>query len=398
MVRGNRPVKTEIILYIISSIICILTMTNAPGILYGYGLVFAAALYAAIRFKPLLAAASFGLSHLLSSMILIGVKATFVIVAIASLVLRPPFVYITSIIAEKRGALPASLFLVIADTLIALSIAILYYGDSGIHVSLAIYEVFLIPFVFYIIKGVEARDNLKALTGVFALFLYYLGVYAFISPISIIMSIAAILVIRLVDARVEAGNMILRGSGLALIVLGLLLGGTPLEYNAKVALYAFQPKSWNDTRWMQEEPGVCPQESNVFKDTHSPSRLRIIDSCEVVVGIVKGPPTISGDGDYVFDVEVDDDYRHMLSLGNIILRGSSLHVEVVPADHEDVLGDIGGVCPGDKVRVTGVFVVDTDHGMWSEIHPAYEIEVINTMYDEGRWPECVMGRLFEEGD
>jgi len=32
--------------------------------------------------------------------------------------------------------------------------------------------------------------------------------------------------------------------------------------------------------------------------------------------------------------------------------------------------------PGDRIMVTGVFVLDTDHGWWSEIHPAWKIEKI----------------------
>jgi hypothetical protein len=41
-----------------------------------------------------------------------------------------------------------------------------------------------------------------------------------------------------------------------------------------------------------------------------------------------------------------------------------------------------------------VWIIDTDHGMWTEVHPAFEIELING--SEKRWPDCVMSVQFEE--
>ncbi|MCE4599697.1 MAG: hypothetical protein F7C81_05820 [Desulfurococcales archaeon] len=396
MNRASR-FDAELLLYIVFSIIGISTMVNAPGILYGYGLVFASALYAALRFTPLKASLSFGLSHLASVLILVSVKAVFTIVAVASLILRPLFVYPASVMARRGGPLQASLFLVVADALIALSIAILYYGDSGIHVGLTIYEVLLVPFVYLIARRVGEGDRVGAFIGVSALALYFLSVYAFISVIGVLFSIATILVYSYAG-RASGWGLYVKIIGVIFVLAGFMLGGTPLKYNVEASLYPFNPKNWGDTRWAQEEPGLCPETINVFEDTYSPQRLRIIDSCETIVGVVRGPPTISGDGDYVFDLKLEDDYKHMLSLGNLILRSSTLHIEVVPADHDEVLKSIGGVCPGDKVRVTGVFVVDTDHGMWAEIHPAYRVDVIEASSNEVRWPDCVMGRMFEEGD
>jgi hypothetical protein len=54
-----------------------------------------------------------------------------------------------------------------------------------------------------------------------------------------------------------------------------------------------------------------------------------------------------------------------------------------------VLGPIGGVCPGDVVKITGVFVIDTDHGMHSELHPAYKIEILSRGQN-ATWPQCII--------
>jgi hypothetical protein len=87
----------------------------------------------------------------------------------------------------------------------------------------------------------------------------------------------------------------------------------------------------------------------------------------------------------------------MLSIGSIILRHRTIHIEVVPADQEKVLGPIGGVCPGDVVKITGVFVIDTDHGMHSELHPAYKIEILSRRQN-ATWPHVSLTYLPSSGE
>ena len=52
------------------------------------------------------------------------------------------------------------------------------------------------------------------------------------------------------------------------------------------------------------------------------------------------------------------------------MRHGHIHVEIVPHDQGNVI--IPG--KGDYIMVTGAWVIDTDHGSWSEIHPAWHIE------------------------
>jgi hypothetical protein len=112
---------------------------------------------------------------------------------------------------------------------------------------------------------------------------------------------------------------------------------------------------------------------DVFQYVWGPSRLRIIDTCVTIRGVVVSEIRVAEDGDITFDMKPDDRYRHMLSIGSHILRKGAIHVEIVPHDQDRV------VVPekGDYIEVTGAFVVDTDHGSWSEIHPAWNITILS---------------------
>ncbi len=129
----------------------------------------------------------------------------------------------------------------------------------------------------------------------------------------------------------------------------------------------------------------------MFEGVHDPSRLRIVYSCITVTGVVRSVPLVFDDGDYCFDIIPLDSIP--LTVGSIVLRKGAVHVEIVPADQPRILEPVGGICPGDVVRVTGVYVVDTDHGLWAEIHPALEVEVIER--HEG-YPDCVWSYVAEK--
>ncbi len=81
------------------------------------------------------------------------------------------------------------------------------------------------------------------------------------------------------------------------------------------------------------------------------------------------------DGDFSFDIRPDAGFGWTLSLGSYVLNDGNLHVEVVPSDQAAVLGSVTLV-PGAHVQVTGVWVLDTDHGWFSEVHPAWSVVVL----------------------
>jgi len=198
--------------------------------------------------------------------------------------------------------------------------------------------------------------------------------------------------------RGGASRRALASAALVVAVAGLALGGQALAYNASVAFYPFKPSSWGPQRWAEPPGQACPAVGNVFKYTHDPSRLRIIKPCATITGRVVGAPKIDDDGDYAFDMIPSGESLESLGLdslgvGNELLRKGHLHVEVVPHDHFRALGPVGGgVCPGDVVRVTGVLVADTDHGMWVEVHPALNITLVERASPKP-WPDCIRGKL-----
>lgn len=350
-------------LYLALSTIGIAMMVNAPAILVGYGFVYASAYYAVLAFPPGLAAGLFAASHAAASLVMVGSKSAFTIVVAVSLALRPPVVYVIARLRGKLGAAGSAFALAALDQLVALTVAILYYGDDGIHTALTIYELLLAPHVYvaYRLSRMNGPASIlgpvAAVAGMVAL---YFGAIVLPAPPAIIAGLADP-VLLLAGGRV-AGWARAAAAALTLAVVSLALSHGVVAVNASVALYPFKPSSWSGERWAQTQPWEgCPETMNVFEATHSPERLRIIDTCESVEGVVVGAPRIVGDGDYIFDLKPD---KWMLGIGNIILRKGGLHVEVVPEDHFKVLDPIGGgVCPGDRVRVTGVYVADTDHGM-----------------------------------
>lgn len=380
-------------LYLALSFAGISMMANAPAILVGYGFVYASAYYAALAYPPALAAVLFTASHAAAVLVIIQTRAAFKLVALASLALRPPVVYAAARLRGRLGAAGSALLLAALEQLLALTVAILYFGDDGIHAGLAIYEILLAPHVYAAYKLSRSRGPVRVLGPAAAL----AGMASLYFGSVVLPSLPAIAAGLLAPALLLAGGRVVwtraAAAALAAALAGLALGHSAVSLNASVTLYPFKPSSWGEGRWAQTQPWEgCPASPNVFQGVHDPERLRIIKPCVAVEGVVVGAPSIAGDGDYSFDVKPDPGYRWMLGLGNIILRKGGLHVEVVPGDHYRVLGPVeGGVCPGDRVRVTGVYVADTDHGMWTEVHPAYKIEVVERASSEP-WPDCIRGK------
>ncbi len=366
-------------------------MVNAPAIFLGYGFAYLTMLLAAWLFNPRDAFLAVLGATILALPFLILPKSAFIEVALLNVLVRPLVTYPASIVRWRKGLLVSALSLTALESIAALAIAILYYGDDGIHTGLAVFGLFLTPFA-YITYGSLERFGVEKIIGVFggviASIAFYFSLVTFPAILTVALSVITLFLLLYWLARSE--GVAIPAIGVAIVVIGLVLGGDAIQANLKTGLYPFEPQNWSDLRWAQSNSN-CIQTTNVFEHTHTPSRLRIVDTCVEAVGVVKIPPFVAGDGDYCFDIVPEK--KELLGIGNLILRKGGLHVEVVPADQEKVLGAIGGVCPGDVVKVRGVWVVDTDHGMWTEIHPAEKIEVIKT--SDKRWPECIMGLELE---
>ncbi len=372
------------IVFLLLGSLAMMTMVNAPAMFLGYGLAYLVTLLAAWFFEPKKAFLAVLLTTLVALPVMVFTKAVFLEVALLNVIVRPPVAYAASVVRWRRGLVESAFALTAVETLVALLIALLYYGDDGIHTSLAVFGIFLAPFGYAIYSYAVKSEWWGTSAAILASLIFFFSLITFPAVFLLTVAVASLAVLLLKPTASKAVTIIL----IATLVMGS--GDAAFRENMKTSLYPFISQNWKDDRWKQLDP-KCGNASNVFTNTHTPERLRIVETCVEVTGRVVRPPFIAGDGDYCFDVIPDS--GNYLGVGNYILRKGALHVEVVPADHSKIV-QIGGVCPGDEVRIRGVWVVDTDHGMWTEIHPVVKIEIVNSESKE-RWPECVVGREFE---
>lgn len=354
----------------ILGIFFISTSINAPNFLVGYGLVVAYAMIILAYIPTYRGVLIFFLAHLIAAGIMIYTEAAFTHVIILSLIVRTLILLCLIRLVDKGflGNLGHRLLTLLAlEVIIAYTIALLYYAHDAIEVGLDIYSLVYIPYIYLSHKYYSRGDKLSASILIFASVLYYFSAAYFIALMTFIISIV-ILLVYWTGIGLEK-----RYTPIFLIGLTLVAGvfSQPyIYYNIHVITYPFQPTSWMGTQWLQTESGSRCLQGNVFINTYDPSRLRILDTCVTVEGLVVTYPRKNMDGDITFDVELDPEYAHMLSIGSHILRRGRIHVEIVPGDQPNVY------IPekGERVRIVGVWVVDTDHGSWSEIHPAWYIE------------------------
>lgn len=120
--------------------------------------------------------------------------------------------------------------------------------------------------------------------------------------------------------------------------------------------------------------------ADLWNHVYEKNRLKVIEECTSVTGRVLSLHQ-SKDGD--LHIALDPDAKSVLNLINAIHAHRTLVVETVcdhAPDKEKAMHACAGfhsqiIAPalGDRVRVTGAYVVDRDNG-WTEIHPVSRIE------------------------
>jgi hypothetical protein len=113
----------------------------------------------------------------------------------------------------------------------------------------------------------------------------------------------------------------------------------------------------------------CNAPSNVLAGVWGPDRLRVLSTCRIAVGTViwfHHEP----DGDLHIYVALEAAYTGLMNAVNQRHEKGALLAEFMPRD--------GGHLPppalGDHIRVTGAWVLDTNHG-WNELHPVWSVQV-----------------------
>lgn len=116
-------------------------------------------------------------------------------------------------------------------------------------------------------------------------------------------------------------------------------------------------------------------EGDVLAGVYLPSRLKVLDPCVTVEGVVREielPAEGEGDGDLSFNVEVSGDDVRLLNDGNRQNMHGWLHMEIVPMDQSR----LPRPAVGQRVRVQGPWVLDTVHGH-NEVHPVWSLTVVS---------------------
>ncbi len=159
-----------------------------------------------------------------------------------------------------------------------------------------------------------------------------------------------------------------------------------------VAFLVFESGEWRlsdhflQTALAAAGRGAPPAEPRVFRadgcvegdplgGVYLPSRLKVLDPCVTVEGIVREveePAAGEGDGDLSFNVELSGDDLRLINDGNRKNMHGWLHMEIVPLDQPNVRAPK----VGERVRVKGPWVLDTVHGH-NEVHPVWSLEVLS---------------------
>ncbi len=361
----------DLILFILG-IFCISTGVNAPNLLVGYGLVIFYILLIIAYMPSYRGVLIFFLAHLVSAGLMIYTDAAFTQVIILSLFVRTLLLAII-IYYYRHGYLDnlASrlLLVVVLEVAIAYTIALLYYAHDAIEVGLDIYSALYIPFIYLSYRYYHRGDKLSASTLVALALIYYASASYFPAiPLLLIVLAGYIIYLgRWINIRYTP-----IGLGAA-IILASIISQPALYYNLLIITYPFQPNSLSGKQWIQVSGDEECLNGNIFQYTYDPQRLRILNKCVSIVGTVASHPVINDDGDITFELEPDPQYHYMLSIGSYILRRGRIHVEIVPHDQ----GNVYIPEKGERVRVVGAWVVDTDHGSYTEIHPTWLIEVLS---------------------
>ena len=126
---------------------------------------------------------------------------------------------------------------------------------------------------------------------------------------------------------------------------------------------------------LQANPdSVNCRQGNVLDGVDRQARFTVLSTCEKVIGVVhdmKG--TKEDDGDYQFNLAVDEPYKRFLNEQNNKQVNGMLVVEIIPKDQSSSLVKIPK--NGDRLEADGAWVTDNPHG-WNEIHPAWKVRLL----------------------
>ena len=135
----------------------------------------------------------------------------------------------------------------------------------------------------------------------------------------------------------------------------------------------------------QDKTYVNDCDTSLWKYVYNPDRLEVIDRCKTVTGVIE-ESSADEDGDQHMLLKLDNGQEELLTKKNIKKKQGDLVIEAVCVN-KTTLGKVGNTCngftnkiqipkPGDHVKVSGSYVIDTHNG-WAEIHPITKLEILH---------------------
>ena len=128
------------------------------------------------------------------------------------------------------------------------------------------------------------------------------------------------------------------------------------------------------------DAGGC--DPNKWKFVYDPDRLEVLDKCKTVTGVIT-ERNADEDGDEHMLLKLDKGQNKLLRKKNLTKKDGCLVIEAVCINNitrkrakgacKGYVNNVFLPKVGDRVRVTGSYVVDSHNG-WTEIHPISKVE------------------------
>ena len=364
-----------------------LTVGNDPYLFFGYGASALGMLVTGLILAPVEGTLVFLVASAAAMSFVAFTHSAFTLVIVGAVLVRTLQVYVLSKSKHRAGPMAASAAAVLMGTVVATLLGFAFYGGEALITTMTWFDAFFILPAWLLHRSVSQPRPGSVYLGLSGLILA-VGIFLSASPFPVPAGIVtgAVLLGVTTFAVVRGASKKTAVVLLVLVLLGmpvaLSTGAAASSYNARSAFYPLYPDSLSSSQWVQTNSSSACMQGNmagagtVQNGVWGPERLRVLDACVTVSGVVEGISSTSGpanDNDFSIDIRLDSQYGGLLSLGNVVLEGSLMHAEVVPSQQGTLAGALASLKPGDRITITGTLVLDTDHGWGSEIHPVWAI-------------------------
>ena len=389
----------NIIIGIILSFFGAITFGNTPYVIMGFGLGSFFLFVIAFCFSPDEAYTSFIIGNSLGLVLGVYTQSMILLVVIGAGVFRILQAVIVIELRKRTGLVVSAMTSIFFLTIVATIIGMYFYYGEGLMTAMTVFDVIYIApaYLVYYIQQSSISDEHKLVGYVLtisATITVFLSADTFILPIPLIVGLVVLVVFAYLAKSQKLSTIPLQKNAsyiasvvIVVVFLGtFLVSGSAAQYAIGTTLYPLQPTSLTNSQWKQTNTvnpickaynqntaGAGTEQNGVW----TPSRLRVFNTCMTVSGTINEIDNITGsavDGDYTFNIVPDANSTYLMSFGSYAIMGGTIHIEVVPSDQVTVLSGLN-LKSGDHVTVTGVWLLDTNHGWYSEIHPAMSITV-----------------------